>query len=201
EYFDVLSCGLSEWRLAFRATANVGTSVFDAYVDGTNVPAVVDPACKNTDWTQPCHSHYRNADALDNWTNVKEVLLAVVDGGVVVKTARFDGQGSTFLDWLDKGRLLEASWADLAGKASDFFSIAGDAHQFRRFFISQNSDACAHASGWLVAVDAHKPTGCVWEKTQKFPILKYSAGPVFARWDCGRARDADAFVVFVKYAK
>ena len=67
--------------------------------------------------------------------------------------------------------------------------------------MSFTSDACAKASGWLVAVDALKPKGCAWEKTGKFPVLKYAAGPKLARWASEKARDADAIVVFIKYAK
>ncbi|KAK3798739.1 hypothetical protein RRG08_064301 [Elysia crispata] len=201
EYFDVLECGLKEWRLAFRGTAGVGTSVYDAYVEGKNVPALVQPACKTMNWNQPCHSHYRNSDALDNWFNVHEVLLGVVDGGSLVKIVRFDGHYTTFVNWFDQGRYLKSSWSDLFLQETNFFSLAGDPYESRRFFMSFTSDACAKASGWLVAVDALKPKGCAWEKTGKFPILKYAAGPKLARWASEKARDADAIVVFIKYAK
>ncbi|GFR99358.1 hypothetical protein ElyMa_002791100 [Elysia marginata] len=201
EYFDILGCGLDEWRLAFRGTAGVGTSVYNAYVNGQNVPALVQPACKNTNWGEPCNSHYRNSDALNNWANVKEVLLAVIDHGVLVKYIRFDGASSTYLNWFTRDRYIESSWEDVATKETEFFSLAGDAERYRRFFISFSSNSCPKDSGWLVAVDAAKLKCCTWEKTGKFPILKYAAGPKVASWQSSKSRDADAFVVFIKYAK
>ena len=76
---------------------------------------------KIQNWNQPCHSHYRNSDALDNWFNVHEVLLGVVDGGSLVKIVRFDGHYTTFVNWFDQGRYLKSSWSDLFLQETNFF--------------------------------------------------------------------------------
>ena len=46
EYFDILGTGHKDWRLAFRGTAHIQKSVYDAYRDGTGIPYVIEDGCK-----------------------------------------------------------------------------------------------------------------------------------------------------------
>ncbi|GFO44894.1 hypothetical protein PoB_007139900 [Plakobranchus ocellatus] len=199
EFFDVLGSGLREWRLVFRGTAYINKSVYTAYKDGTNIPAIVQDACKKIDWTQPCNTHYRNTDALKNWNNILEVLYGVVDGGKIVKTVTFKGANTDYMNWFSESHFLNSSWPDLAPQHPHIYGIKGDHGLERRFFISHNYNGCPNDAGWVVAVDRLQ-VPCDWEKDEAFPIFKYAAGDKFENWNTGNFKDADAIVVFVKYS-
>ncbi|RUS91875.1 hypothetical protein EGW08_000446 [Elysia chlorotica] len=199
EFFDVLGTGLKEWRLVFRGTAFINKSMYKAYKDGSNVPAVVKNSCRQTDWTQPCDTHYRNTDALTHWNNVMEVLLGVVDRGQLVKTAVFKGDNSDYMNWFSESHYLNSSWPDLKPQHPHIYGITGDDGLQRRFFISHNYNGCMNDAGWVVVVD-RLGVPCDWEKDEAFPIIKYAAGEKFENWNTGNFRNGDALVVFVKYS-
>ena len=48
EYFDILGTGQKEWRMAFRGTAGIKKSMYDAYKDGRGIPSYVEEGCKST---------------------------------------------------------------------------------------------------------------------------------------------------------
>ncbi|RUS88869.1 hypothetical protein EGW08_003308, partial [Elysia chlorotica] len=179
EYFDVLGSGHPEWRLAFRGTASVGCSMYHAYRDGSGIPAVVKPACKNLDFRHPCDSHYRNSPALDNWSNVQEVLLAIVDDGAIVKVIKFSGSRTNFLSWFGPHFLLYSPWHDLWKESRNVFSIIGHDHLRRRFFINHQYGGCENDAGWLVVVEGNV---CPWEKGLPLPVIKYAAGLSKENW-------------------
>ncbi|KAK3796794.1 hypothetical protein RRG08_047826 [Elysia crispata] len=119
EYFDIHY----DWRLAFRGTAHIEKSVYEAYRYGKGIPSDTEDGCKTTDWKALCTNHYRNDDALDNWTNIREVLYGLVDNGILVKVLRFKGAGSNYLNWMSKNRLIESDWEDLKFAKPNFFGI------------------------------------------------------------------------------
>ncbi|RUS83518.1 hypothetical protein EGW08_008697 [Elysia chlorotica] len=199
EFFDVLGTGLREWRLVFRGTAYINKSMYTAYKDGSNVPAVVRDSCRQTNWTQACDTHYRNADALNHWNNVVEVLLGVLDGGKLAKTAVFKGDHTSYMNWFSESHYINSCWADLKGQHPNYFAIQGHDTANRRFFISHNYNGCQNDAGWVVVVD-HLNKQCDWEKDEAFPIIKYAAGEKYENWNTGNFLNADALVVFVKYS-
>ncbi|RUS83519.1 hypothetical protein EGW08_008698 [Elysia chlorotica] len=200
EFFDVLGTGLKEWRLVFRGTAYINLSMYTAYKDGSNVPAIVHEACRQTDWSKPCDTHYRNADALAHWSNIMEVLLGVVERGQIVKTAIFKGDNTDYMSWFSESHYINSSWADLSTETHQFFGIAGHDAVKRHFFINHNYNGCPHDAGWLAVVDTITNVPCDWEKDEAFPIIKYAAGEKYENWNTGNFRNADALVVFVKYS-
>ncbi|KAK3782841.1 hypothetical protein RRG08_002472 [Elysia crispata] len=199
EFFDVLGTGLKEWRLVFRGTAYINKSMYVAYKDGSNVPAVVRDTCRQTNWSQPCDTHYRNADALNNWNNIMEVLFGVIDRGQLVKTAVFKGDHTSYMNWLSEGHYINSSWPDLNGQHPHIYGIKGDDGLRRRFFISHNYNGCSNDAGWVVVVDRLN-VPCDWEKDEAFPIIKYAAAEKFENWNTGNFRNADGIAVFVKYS-
>ncbi|RUS88870.1 hypothetical protein EGW08_003309, partial [Elysia chlorotica] len=201
EYFDVLGTGRREWRLAFRGSAGVGTSVFQAYVHGTNCPRSLPVYCTSLNYHPQCYNHYRNSEALDNWgkANVREVLLAVVAGGKLAKVIRFNGQGTNYLNWFSQEKYLDSSWGDIGSVHKNFFSIEGDAHIYRRFFINKNYGGCDNDAGWLVVVDTPLPP-CPWErKLGAFPQFLYAAGHTVENYSKGKVKSADAILIFLRY--
>ena len=59
-------------------------------------------------WSAPCTNHYRNDDALDNWKNIREVLYGFVNEGGLVKTLRFKGASTTYMDWMSQANLIDS---------------------------------------------------------------------------------------------
>ena len=74
------------------------------------------PLLSIQNWSQPCDTHYRNADALNNWNNIMEVLFGVIDRGQLVKTAVFKGDHTSYMNWLSEGHYINSSWPDLNGQ-------------------------------------------------------------------------------------
>ncbi|KAK3782553.1 hypothetical protein RRG08_028049 [Elysia crispata] len=198
EYFDILGTGHKDWRLAFRGTAHIQKSVYDAYRDGTGIPYVIEDGCKTIDWKAPCNNHYRNADAMNNWSNIREVLYGLVDHGMLVKVMRFKGASTNNLNWMKQNFLIESCWEDLKDARPNYFSINGYPKRHRRFFINNNYGGCDKDAGWTVVVD-HPSPACPWEKNETYPYIKYVAGQKYENWNSYRIRSADAIVVFLNY--
>ncbi|KAK3782444.1 hypothetical protein RRG08_033085 [Elysia crispata] len=198
EYFDVLGTGCSDWRLAFRGTAHIQKSMYRAYKYGKGIPQDIEDGCKSTDWSAPCNSHYRNDDALDNWSNVREVLYGIVDNGMLVKVMRFDGAGTNNMNWMKQKRLIESSWDDLKDANPNFFRLKGHKRLRRRFFVNNNYGGCRNDAGWTVVVDQENPA-CSWERNETYPYIKYVAGQRYENWNSPIIKSADAIVVFVSY--
>ncbi|KAK3804201.1 hypothetical protein RRG08_012081 [Elysia crispata] len=198
EYFDILGTGHKDWRLAFRGTARIQKSVYDAYRDGTGIPYVIEDGCKTTDWTAPCKNHYRNNDALNNWANVREVIYGLVDDGVLIKVLRFKGAGTTYMNWMSQKLLIESCWEDLPKQTTNYFGIEGHGAIRRRFFINHRYGGCPNDMGWTVAVDQASPN-CAWERNDTYPYFKYMAGQTYENMNYDYARSADAIVVFINY--
>lgn len=203
EFFDVLSSGKREWRLAFRGTAHINVDIYTAYLYGTGIPSKVEVGCKQYNRSMPCSNHYRNNDAFENWTNVDEVLLALYVKGQVVKHITFNGRGSSYIDWFEGNRVIGSSWTDLKTSGHNFFSIKGDdrPHLLRQFFVNNAypSGGCPTDRGWFVAASA-LPGECAWEKKLAHPVFIYSKTDTAVSWgDPHNVGRADAMGVFVKY--
>ncbi|RUS68391.1 hypothetical protein EGW08_023847 [Elysia chlorotica] len=129
-----------------------------------------------------------------------EVLLGVVDGGKLVKTAVFKGDHTSYMNWFSESHYINSSWPDLKGQHTHTYSIKGDEGHGRRFFINHNYNGCSNDAGWLVVVDSLTAGSCAWEKDESFPVIKYAAAENFENWSTGNIRNAQALVMFVKYS-
>ncbi|GFN98866.1 hypothetical protein PoB_002537200 [Plakobranchus ocellatus] len=200
EFFDVLHTGQKEWRLAFRGTAYNSVEILPAYVHGTGIPAEVEVGCKQFNYSLPCTNHYRNKDAMDNWENVDEVLLAVFNKGQLVKNIVFNGRSSTPTTWFEANRVVVSSWSDLKTQSHNFFSMEGElrAQYRRRFFINHDYTTCEAFRGWFF-VGESTGNGCLMEKSLSKPIFQYATGNTMAVWASDNVARADAIGIFLKY--
>ncbi|GFR70917.1 hypothetical protein ElyMa_002084200 [Elysia marginata] len=199
EYFDPLG-GKKEWRLAFRGTAYINVESYPAYLYGTGIPAYVEPGCKQFNHSLPCSNHYRNRDAIENWSDVKQVLFGIYEKGQLMKYVLFDGSGSDYTNWFAEDRVIASSWVDLKTLSHNFFSLAGEARAThkRRFFINHVYGGCPGDKGWFFAGET-LPGGCDFEKTLAMPIYQYASGDTVALMTSSDKRRADAIGIFVKY--
>ncbi|XP_035828468.1 uncharacterized protein LOC118478619 [Aplysia californica] len=142
-------------------------SRFDVYPDVTCMsrcdvyPGVT---CVQSNPTLDCNIHARFGEVLDHWLNIEEVALVLYSGGWDVKFVVLDGRGSNFVNWLSPDRVLRSSWSDLKTEAKNFFSIVGDAVNYRHFFLNSIYGGCDVDEGWLVTVDQPHPN-CEWERS------------------------------------
>ncbi|GFN98865.1 hypothetical protein PoB_002537100 [Plakobranchus ocellatus] len=200
EFFDVLHTGRKEWRLVFRGTAYNNVAILPAYVHGTGIPAEVEVGCKQFNYSLPCTNHYRNKDAMDNWGNVDEVLLAVFNKGQLVKNIVFNGRSSTPTTWFEANRVVVSSWSDLKTQSHNFFSMEGDPRpQYkRRFFINHKYNTCQGDLGWFFVGESNG-NGCPMEKSLAKPIFQYVTSSTMAILASDNVARADAMGIFIKY--
>ena len=202
DYSDPLGSGKRDWRLVFRGTAYNNVQFYPAYIHGTGIPAYVEAGCKQFNHSLPCVNHYRNRNAIDNWTNIDEVLFAIYAKDVVVKYIIFNGRGSTFTNWFEGNRVIASSWDDLKTKSHNIFSMIGDtrAHLMRRFLVNHHYNACPGDSGWFLVSDVGLfPEACNYEKKLAIPGFLYAKGRTFSLWSSQDTAWADAVGIFIKY--
>lgn len=126
---------------------------------------------------------------------VSEVRVSIVVGGREVKYFRFDGKGSSVVNWFDASRVASSSYTDVSAMMEkNHFSIAGDASTHREWFINRNYGGCEIDAGWLVADWAPDP--CPWEAAHPDTAILYAPGTTYTNWSSG-AR-ADAMLVYVR---
>ncbi|GFS16307.1 hypothetical protein ElyMa_003210600 [Elysia marginata] len=203
EFFDALGTGKKEWRLVFRGTAENNVAVYPAYLYGTGIPPEVEAGCKQMEANLPCINHYRNKIAMENWTNVDEVLFGVYVKGQMVKRVLFNARDSDYINWFDASRIITSSWTDLKTLSHNIFSISGNPHPgyTRRFHMNHNYQGCPVDAGWFSAFDL-KNDGCNYEPTVArvaFPYFRFAPGTTVSRWASPDSGKADAFGVFLKY--
>lgn len=120
---------------------------------------------------------FRRFDIIKNWSNlhILKVKIQMKDGDTVMASITFDGNGSTSLDWLSQGRLLEAPWSDLSTSTDiQLFSAEGsfdDIEQTRFSIMESISVNCTQISGWMMVVVKHP---CI--DAQNFPTVMYAPG-------------------------
>ncbi|KAK3797614.1 hypothetical protein RRG08_054640 [Elysia crispata] len=153
------------------------------------------------DWKALCTNHYRNDDALDNWTNIREVLYGLVDNGILVKVLRFKGAGSNYLNWMSKNRLIESDWEDLKFAKPNFFGLVenlNEADVSPPSLRYPSPSSTTTEAVWTVTVDKEKPA-CIWERNETYPYFKYVAGQKYENLNSYRIRSAQAIVVLLNY--
>jgi hypothetical protein len=127
---------------------------------------------------------------------ISEVRVSVVASGKEAKFFRFDGKGSSVVNWFDSKRVLFSSYTDVSPTmTANMFSIVGDASGHREWFINREYGGCTVDAGWLVADWA--PDGCMWESAHPATRVLYAPGTTAATWATG-GKLADALLVYVK---
>ncbi len=114
------------------------------------------------------------------------------------KFFRFNATGSDATNWFTLANLSSTSYTDMFSQSHNYFAIAGDAVNGRRFFVQRNYGGCGNDSGWLVVDSAPDP--CSWE-TGPGPALRilHSVSSSYANWtSLPAAGQADALLVLVK---
>jgi len=129
-------------------------------------------------------------------TTIEEVRVSIVAGGKEAKFFRFDGKGSSVVNWFAKSRILFASYTDVGPTmTANQFSIAGDPTYHREWFINRQYGGCEIDGGWLVADWAPDP--CPWEAAHADVAILYAPGNTATTWGTGGAL-ADALLVYVR---
>ena len=200
EFFDALGNGRKTWRLAFRGTAYNNVQLYPAYLHGTGIPAQVEIGCKQFNHSLPCVNHYRNWDALENWSNVDEVLFAIYVRGQMVKHIIFNGRGSMPTSWFTPNRVIVTSWGDLRYRTHNHFSVKGDDKPdvMRRFLVNHFNKNCKHDKGWFMVGDI-APGLCSWEHKLTRPAFLYATGKTFTLWRSKKVGRADSIGIYLKY--
>lgn len=127
---------------------------------------------------------------------VEDVRVSLVVAGKEVKYFKFDGRGSSVVNWFVPARLITSSYTDTGPTmTTNVFSIAGDPSAHREWFINRAYGGCAVDNGWLV-VD-WTPDPCAWESENPAVRILYAPGTIAANWSTSGSR-AEAMLVFVR---
>ena len=127
---------------------------------------------------------------------VEDVRVSLMIGGKEVKFFKFDGRGSSVVNWFVPARLVTSSYSD-AGPTmtTNHFSIAGDPSSHREWFINKAYGGCEVDNGWLVVDWAPDP--CAWESANPAVRILFAPGTTAASWTTSPSR-GDAMLVFVR---
>ena len=142
-----------------------------------------------------------------NFWNFNNVTIAaarvhVYTGGNVAKFWRYDANGTNSTNWFTNGRLVASSYSDLPAGPFNYYSIAGDAGNGRRWFINQTYNGCPNDTGWLIVDSLADP--CTWESKNNMPALRilYAPGDTLVNWETAVNGNtiglAETLAVFVK---
>ncbi|XP_045167196.2 uncharacterized protein LOC123530486 [Mercenaria mercenaria] len=160
-------------------------------------------------WTQGMGLHsqrygkmcaYRNASIIDNWANftMDFVTFRVIESDSVVAYLKFNGTGSTKMNWFSKDRLLESSWNDLnKTSTTHIFSIKGNM-DIQRWLISRNSDPtgnCWNDTVWFCVTWNDYPCGNT--SSYSSPRLLYAKDNTVSQFVVDKMGFADKFEVWI----
>jgi hypothetical protein len=127
---------------------------------------------------------------------IRDVLVHVYIAGQLRAFVKFDGILTTPTSWFDAAHVKAATWTDLTSSTvTNFFSIAGDPTNVRRFFINSTYGGCTVDMGWLVVSSG---TACAWEDATTNMAIFYSNLAMAGLWQNSSASRADVFTVYVR---
>jgi hypothetical protein len=151
--------------------------------------------------------HYVSGFIANYW-NKGGVVVSDVRARRSTRTARsrkfwkHDGATTNSTSWFTNARLTASSYVDLPAGPFNYYAIAGDAANGRRWFINRNYGGCPADAGWLIVDSAADP--CSWETNVNAPAMRilYAPGVSFTIWqtavDNNQIGFADVFAVFVR---
>ena len=150
--------------------------------------------------------HYVSGYIANYWNKggviVSEVRTHVYKNAAIQKFWKYDGATTNATNWFINTRLTASSYPDLPAGPFNYYAIAGDAANGRRWFINRQYGGCNVDAGWLIIDSAPDP--CSWETNVNAPALRilYAPGVSFTNWqtavDNNQIGFADVFAVFVR---
>ena len=137
-----------------------------------------------------------------NGVTISEVRVHAYTGDTLAKFWKHDGVGSTSTSWFTNTKLTASSYSDLPAGPFNYYTIAGDGGNGRRWFINGNYGGCPADAGWLIVDSLPEP--CAWEtnKNAPQPRLLYAAGATKVTWEAAVNANtigvADVLAVFIR---
>ncbi len=137
-----------------------------------------------------------------NGVALTEVRMHAYTGDAIAKFWKYDGVGSTSISWFTNTKLTASSYTDLPAGPFNYYTIAGDAANGRRWFINNTYGGCQVDAGWLIVDSPADP--CTWEtnKNAPQPRLLYAPGTTRVVWDQAVVANtigvADVLAVFIR---
>ncbi|XP_076455495.1 uncharacterized protein LOC143290091 [Babylonia areolata] len=201
----------SNYYLAFRGTAGIGFSIYQAYVstghdDTVERRSVIPCGCLDIKGKKPCDRHYKSK-IVHFWSlmDIDQVRVSVYSDGMEKVFFLFNGEGTTSLDFFKADNLVASSFGDINPNTTTFnyFSIKG--HERlpevqRRFFVNSHYAKNCHAdAGWMVVVD--KAEMCEFTRRHPVPAVLYSDTGTSQVWKSGVIGSGDILVVAVRFKK
>ncbi|XP_056000852.1 uncharacterized protein LOC125656393 isoform X1 [Ostrea edulis] len=203
-----------DWELVYHAVSGNGQSFMDTWQKKFTK--------KCEPFTDNCQCYYREgclspklrmetlgvtprkilrSPKIDYWNclNIKRVRMELNKESKTVAFIEFNGQGSNYMNWFHRGRVLKSSWIDLRRNGRfNFFSMKKEQRHGRHFFINKSYGGCPNDKGWLVVMDAKGSKPCRWEKQRRYPQFLYSKGNKYGRWRSMRYGKADVLNIYIK---
>ncbi len=137
-----------------------------------------------------------------NGISVTAVRMHAYTADTLAKFWKYDGVGTTSINWFAAAKLVASSYSDLPAGPFNFYSIAGDAGNGRRWYINNVYNGCPGDIGWLIVDSTADP--CTWETNKGAPAMRllYAPGTTKVTWDQAVNGNtvgiADALAVFIR---
>lgn len=148
------------------------------------------------DTTATYQGHYKNR-LIQSWQtfNPQEVRVVIYTNGTEVMSMKFNGRGTTNLDWFSQNNLFQSPWTDLKN-ATNIFIFGIDGAGERSFEIAAFHASCPGDTGWFLIAGPH----CDYERIHPIPGILYSKKTHNIRWSNNRADvgGAEVLIVYVR---
>lgn len=148
------------------------------------------------DTTATYQGHYKNR-LIQSWQtfNPQEVRVVIYTNGTEVMHMKFNGRGTTNLDWFSQNNLFQSPWTDLKN-ATNIFIFRIDGAATRSFEIAAYHKGCPGDAGWFLITGPH----CDYEKSHPIPGILYSKKTHKITWNNSRADvgGAEVLIVYVR---